>query len=211
MHSIIEDLNWRYATKKFDATKKVSEEDLEVIKESLRLTATSFGLQPLKFLIIKGDDIREQLRAASFGQEQLSGASHIIVICSYKDVSDTDVDSYMNTITEQRGTPPEALEQFAGYIKGWMQKMSLEQKSQWTTRQAYIALGHLLHTCASLRIDSTPMEGFDPTSYDDLLDLSSKNLEATLVCPIGYRHEEDETQHRKKVRKSSDEMFITIP
>ncbi|MCH2224576.1 MAG: TPM domain-containing protein [Crocinitomicaceae bacterium] len=211
MHSIVEDLNWRYATKKFDYTQKVSNKDLEVIKESLRLTATSFGLQPLKFIIIKGDDIREQLRAASYGQEQLSGASHIIVICTYKDVSENDVDAYMQSITKQRGTPAETLEQFSGYIKGWIKKLTPERRSEWTSRQAYIALGHLLQTCATLRIDSTPMEGFDPEAYDKLLDLSSKNLEATLVCPIGYRHSDDETQHRKKVRKGSDEMFITIP
>lgn len=207
MNKIIEDLNWRYAVKKFDSTKKVSQEDLEIIKESLRLVASSFGLQPLKYIIIENEEVKKQLIPASFGQAQVAECSHLIVICSTTDVQDIDVDMYMETISKVRGVPAEMLEQFGQYIKGWVAKMTQEQKSNWTTRQAYIALGQLMSTCAQLRIDSTPMEGFDASVFNEKLGLSEKGLEATLVCPIGYRSQEDESQYRPKVRKELEDLF----
>lgn len=207
MNKIIEDLNWRYATKKFDTTKKVSNEDLETIKESLRLVASSFGLQPLKYIIIENQELKNKLIPSSYGQMQVADCSYVIVICSTTDVQDIDVDLYMQTIEKVRETPIDMLEQFGQYIKGYIANMTKEQKSNWTTRQAYIALGQLLSTCAQLRIDSTPMEGFDPSAYNEVLGLSEKGLEATLVCPIGYRSEEDTAQHNKKVRKDSEDLF----
>ena len=99
---------------------------------------------------------------------------------------------------------------FGNYIKQAISPMSMDDKATWNSKQAYIVLGHLLHTCASLRIDSTPMEGFDPKAYDEILGLSAKQLRATLVCTIGYRHEEDQSQYMKKVRKSKEELFETI-
>lgn len=207
MHQIIEDLNWRYATKKFDSSKKVSDENIEVIKESLRLTATSYGLQPLKFLIIESPEIRAKLQPASYGQTQIVDASHLIVMCSYLNVSDEDVDTYMKIVSETREVPMEAVAPFGEHIKGSLSKMSGEDQALWASKQAYIALGQVLHTCASLRIDSTPMEGFDPQSYDEILGLKEQNLKATLVCAVGYRHDEDKNQHMKKVRKSSEDIF----
>lgn len=207
MHQIIEDLNWRYATKKFDPAKKVSDENIEVIKESLRLTATSYGLQPLKFLIIESPELRAKLQPASYGQTQIVDASHLIVICSYLNVSDEDVDAYMKTVSETREVPLEAVAPFGEHIKGSLAKMNGDAQTLWASKQAYIALGQVLHTCASLRIDSTPMEGFDPQSYDDILGLKEQNLKATLVCAVGYRHDEDKNQHMKKVRKSSEDIF----
>lgn len=210
MHPIIEDLNWRYATKKYDPSKKVSTEDLEVIKESLRLTPTSYGLQPFKFLIIESEEIRQKLLPASYGQTQIIDASHVIVLCSQLDMNDEHIDGYMSTISETREIPVESLEQFSSYIKGAISPMTLEQKSLWNAKQAYIALGQVLATCATLRIDSTPMEGFDAAAYDQILGLKEKNLQAAVVCTIGYRHEEDKNQHLKKVRKSSEVLFETI-
>ena len=210
MNQIIQDLNWRYATKKYDATKKISDDDLATIKESLRLTATSFGLQSMKFLIVENPEIRKQLTPASFGQTQIEEASHLIILCSYIDVNDVHVDHYMKDVSTTREIPIEATAQFGDYIKGAIAGFSAEQKETWSSKQTYIALGQVMHTCATLRIDSTPMEGFDPAAYDDILDLSAKNLKANLVLAIGYRHEEDKNQHQAKVRKSYDVLFETI-
>lgn len=210
MNQITEDLNWRYATKKFDSTKKVSDEDLETIKESLRLTATSFGLQSMKFLIVEDPEVRQKLTAASWGQTQVTDASHLIVICTYIDVNNDHVDEYMQDVSTARNIPIEATSQFGDYIKGAIANFSAEEKTLWSAKQTYIALGQTLHTCARLRIDSTPMEGFDPAAYDEILGLSAKNLKATLLLPIGYRHEEDKNQHFAKVRKSSEVIFETV-
>ena len=116
----------------------------------------------------------------------------------------------MDRIVETRNVPKEGIQDFGNYIKQAISPMSMDDKATWNSKQAYIALGHLLHTCASLRIDSTPMEGFDPKAYDEILGLSAKQLRATLVCTIGYRHEEDQSQYMKKVRKSKEELFETI-
>lgn len=210
MNQIIEDLNWRYATKKFDPTKKVSAEDLETIKESLRLTATSYGLQSMKFLIVENPAIREQLKPVSWGQSQITDASHLIVLCSYIDINNDHVDQYMHDVATTRNLPLEATTQFGDFIKGTIATLTPEAKEIWSSKQVYIALGQALHTCATLRIDSTPMEGFDAKAYDEILGLSAKNLKATVLLPIGYRHEEDQNQHLAKVRKPSAVIFETI-
>lgn len=210
MHKIIEDLNWRYATKKFDPTKKLSEEQLDVIKESLRLVPTSYGLQPLKFLIIENPDIRQKLRDASYNQSPITDASHLIVICSYVDVSDKHVDEYMETIVKIREVEKDSTEGYGNFLKSEMDKMTIEEKTNWNSKQAYIALGQLLHTCANLRVDAIPMEGFQPGKYDEILNLREQNLTATLVCPIGFRAEDDHAQFRKKVRKFNYDLFETI-
>jgi nitroreductase len=210
MNQIIQDLNWRYATKKYDTTKKVSDNDLETIKESLRLTATSFGLQTMKFLIVENPAVREQLTPASWGQTQIAEASHLIIMCSYIDVNNEHVDHYMQDVSTTRKIPLEATAQFGDYIKGAITNFSAEHKATWSSKQTYIALGQVMHTCATLRIDSTPMEGFDPAAYDEILGLSAKNLQANLVLALGYRHEEDQTQHLAKVRKSNEVLFETI-
>ena len=210
MNQIIKDLNWRYAVKKFDPTKKVSNDDLETIKESLRLTATSYGLQSMKFLIIEDPKVREQLKPVSWGQTQVTDASHLIVMCSYIDVNNDHVDEYMQDVASTRNIPLEGTQQFGDYIKGTLKNLSADEKAIWSSKQTYIALGQVLHTCANLRIDSTPMEGFDAAAYDEILGLSAKNLKATLLLPIGYRHEEDEHQNYVKVRKSNAVLFETI-
>lgn len=210
MNQIINDLNWRYAVKKFDTAKKVSDEDLATIKESFRLTPTSFGLQSMKILIIENPAIREQLKPASWGQTQVTEASHLFVLCSYIDVNNDHVDVYMQDVATTREIPLEATTQFGDYIKGSLVNFSAEEKAIWSSKQTYIALGQAMHTCANLRIDATPMEGFDPAAYDEILGLSAQNLKATLLLPIGYRHEEDQNQHYAKVRKSNEVLFETI-
>lgn len=210
MHKVIEDLNWRYAVKKYDPSKKLTEEQVIVIKESLRLVPTSYGLQPLKYLIIEDEELRSKLQVASYGQTQVVDASHLIVLCSYLDVYDEHVDTYMKNIVQIRDVTLESTAKFGDYVKEVVSKLSQKEKEDWNSKQAYIALGQLMHTCASLRIDATPMEGFDSERYGEILGLKEKNLKATLVCAIGYRSDEDAAQHRKKVRRMHEELFETI-
>lgn len=207
MHKIIEDLNWRYATKKFDPTLKLSEEQLEIIMESLRLTASSFGLQAYKIFLIENPELRRELTAASYGQTPVSEASHLFIFCANTKVSEEDVSAYMSLISQERNVPSDNLQGFANGIQNSVNNMSSEQLISWTTKQTYIALGQLMNTCAALRVDCLPMEGFDSFKYDQILGLETQNLTATLVCPVGFRHKEDASQHKKKVRKARELFF----
>jgi len=210
MHKIIEDLNWRYATKKFDSSKIISSTDLEIIKASLRLTPSSYGLQPLQFLIVENKAIREELIPASYGQMQVADASHLIVICAITSIQDNHVDEYVENVIETRNADAERVNRYGAFMKQIFSDFTASEKLNWASNQAYIALGQLLHTCANLRIDATPMEGFIVDRYMEILQLTAKNLTPVLVCPIGYRHEDDKAQYENKVRKDFDELFEVI-
>ncbi|MCR9173017.1 MAG: NAD(P)H-dependent oxidoreductase [bacterium] len=207
MQQIIDDLNWRYATKKFDPVKKLSEQQMETLKESIRLSASSYGLQAYKVLIITDPEIREALMEASHGQRPVVDASHLFVFCAYTKVSEADVAKYIQLISLTRGTDPNSLIGFHNGIVNSIKNKSTEDIVAWTSKQTYIALGQLMHTCASLRVDALPMEGFVPSAYNEILGLDELNLTATLACPVGFRHEADEAQFRKKVRKSNEDLF----
>ena len=210
MHDIIKDLNWRYATKKFDSSKNIKDEDFEVIKDSLRLVPTSYGLQPLKFIIVESPELRQELQTMSYNQSQIVDASHLIIICSYRDLNETHIDEYVANISSTRDVHEEMMKGYGDFMKLTISKMDDDQKFRWNKNQAYIALGQLIHTCATLKIDATPMEGFKGKDYDKLLGLSDQNLTASLIVPMGYRHKDDNAQHQKKVRKSQDELFIIL-
>ena len=210
MSQFNENAKWRYATKKFDTSKKVSTEDLETLKEAIRLSASSFGLQLYKVIIVENSEIRTKLQGASWGQTQIVDASHLIVFANQTSVTDSDVDGYINNVAATRNIPADALSGFGDYMKGAIGNMPEEVKSTWTSKQTYIALGNLLNAAAELKIDVTPMEGFVPAQYNEILGLDKLNLNASLVAAVGYRHEEDATQHAAKVRKSNEDLFLTI-
>ena len=207
---LIESLNWRYATKKFDATKKIKPEDLETIKEAVRLSASSYGLQLYKVLVIDDPEIREKLKPASWGQTQITDASHLFVFCNYTDVKDENIDEYLDLKANTQGLEREGLVDYGNMMKGAVSGMSEDIKSQWTARQTYIALGNLLAVCSMLRIDACPMEGFEPAKYNEILGLNEQGLNAAVIATVGYRSEEDRTQHLKKVRKPADSLFESI-
>ncbi len=207
MSKIIEDLNWRYATKRFDATRKINDKDLEVIKESLRLVPSSYGLQPLKYLLVESNELREQLVQASYGQKQVQDASHLIVICSHRRMEEEQIDAYLENVANTREIDLNSTKGYGDFMKQTIAKMSAEEIASWNDKQAYIALGQLLHTCASLRIDATPMEGFDADKYAEILNVDKNDYKINLVCPIGYRHKEDVAQNLKKVRKAIHHLF----
>lgn len=210
MSQIIEDLNWRYATKKYDTSKKISASDLDILKNVLTLVPTSNGLQPFKFLIIENTEIREKLKEKSFGQSQITDASLLIVMCSYKSIDSEFVENYLKLNATHRNVPLENFDGFRGHLHRTVVSKNEEEILNSNSKQVYIALGHLLHAAAQLRIDTTPMEGFIADAYDEILGLSEKNLHATVVCTLGYRSADDNYQHLKKVRKSQEDLFEVI-
>ena len=210
MSNFIENQNWRYATKKFETTKKVSESDLAILKEAIRLSTSSYGLQPYKVLIIENPELREKLMPVSWNQSQVVDASHLIVFANETNIGNTEIDAFVKNMIDTRGIPAESLNGYSGFMKSKINELTPEQKSIWTAKQAYLALGNLLNAAAELKIDVTPMEGFDSVAYNEILNLDAQNLNATLVATVGYRHEEDATQFYAKVRKSTNELFITI-
>ncbi len=207
MSQIIEDLNWRYATKRFDSTQKISKKDLETIKESLRLVPSSYGLQPLKYIFVESKNIREQLVPASYGQRQVQDASHLILICSHQKMEEKQIDAYLENVAKTRDVELSTTKGYGDFMKQTISRMSENEIKSWNDKQAYIALGQLLQTCSTLRIDATPMEGFDSNQYAEILGMNNEEYKINLVCPIGYRHEEDSSKDLKKVRKSLEELF----
>ena len=210
MSTFLDHQNWRYATKKFDTTKKISTEDLNILKEAIRLSSSSYGLQPYKEIIVENPEIRALLQPAAWGQSQIVEASHLIIFANETNVDDSTIDSYLKKISETRNTPIEALSGYGDFMKSKITTLETEVKNIWTAKQTYLALGNLLNAAAELKIDVTPMEGFVAERVNEILGLEKLGLNASLLATLGYRHAEDATQHYKKVRKSTEELFITL-
>jgi nitroreductase len=210
MSTFIENQNWRYATKKFNSEKKISNSDLEILKEAIQLSSSSYGLQPYKVLIIENEEIRKQLQPASWGQSQITDASHLFVFASETNVDAEYITRYAENMAKTRNIPFDSVKGYADFMIGNISTLTPEKQLIWAQKQAYLALGNLLNAAAELKIDVTPMEGFLPEQYNEILGLSEKGLHATLVATIGYRHDEDDTQHYAKVRKPKSELFETI-
>lgn len=207
---IISSLKWRYATKKFDATKKLSEDKLGVLKEAFNLTALSYGLQTLRLIVIESNEKREALVEHAFGQRQVADASHLLVLCIDTKVDAEDVNHHFNAIKTIRETPDEILDPFKVQMTATIENMSDTDKTAWTKNQAYIALGNLMTVCAVEKIDSCPMEGFNPEAFDKALQLKEKQLSSVLLLPVGYRAKDDMFSGFKKVRKALSETVIEL-
>lgn len=210
MSTFINNQNWRYATKKFDATKKISPEDLNTLKEAIRLSTSSYGLQPYKVIIVENTELREQIKNAAWGQSQVVDASHLIVFANYTDINETDIDNYFKKISETRKITMASLDGYSKFMKVKVLSLTAEEKKIWFSKQTYLALGNLLNAAAELKIDVTPMEGFETTDVNKILGFEKTGMNASLLATIGYRHKDDNTQHLKKVRKTQEELFITI-
>jgi len=206
----IDNLKWRYAVKKFDHHKILSDNQINILKQAFNLTATSYGLQPIKLVVVKNKDIQKELVLHSWNQQQVSQASHILVICVDTKLDETDVEKYFERVKEIRNTPDEIINSFKEYLKTTISGKTTEDLLSWGKNQAYLALGNLLTVCANEKIDSCPMEGFIPEKYDEVLGLKEKNLSSVLVLPVGYRAEDDIMTQQKKVRKNIDEIVIDI-
>lgn len=203
-------LKWRYATKKFDRNKLLPEEKVDILKKTFNLTATSYGLQPLKMLVISNKEIQKKLRGFSFDQQQVDTASHVLVLCIEKEVDEDFIKAYFSREKRVRETPDEVLEPFQNFLVKDFKTKAKEEIEAWAINQAYLALGTLLTVCAAEEIDACPMEGFEPEKYDELLQLHEKNLKSVLVLPVGYRAEDDMFSTFKKVRRPLDDVIINV-
>ena len=210
MSTTLENLNWRYATKKFDATRKIADKDLATIKEAVRLSASSYGLQPYKILIIESPELRAKLQPAAWGQTQIVDASHLIIFANLTNFGDAEIEAFGKNMVETREIPAESIQGYVDFMKSKISTLPLETRNNWTAKQTYIALGNLLNVAAELKIDATPMEGFEAEKVNEILGLDKFGLNAAVIATLGYRHEEDATQHYKKVRKSNEELYITL-
>jgi len=210
MNTFLENQNWRYATKKFDATKKITATDFATLKEAIRLSSSSYGLQPYKIIIVENPEIRAQIKPAAWGQSQIVDASHIIVFANELNYGESGIDGYFKNVSQTREVPVESMKGYMDFMKATITALSDSERNIWSAKQTYLALGNLMNAAAELRIDVTPMEGFVPEQVNEILGLNELGLNATLIATLGYRHEEDATQYFKKVRKSNEELFITL-
>ncbi len=209
--TLLQQLHWRYATKQFDPAKKISDADWQTLEQALILTPTSYGFQPIKFLVIEDAAIREQLVPVSWGQMQPVDCSHYVVFAARLRNTEADVDHYMARIAEVRGSTIEAqagLKKMlvSDVVHGPRGKKALE----WATNQAYIALGNFMTAAALLGIDTCPMEGFEPDKYDAILNLPAQGYHAAVACAAGYRSVDDKYAVLPKVRFPASESILHI-
>jgi len=190
--------------------KKISADDLNTLKEAIRLSSSSYGLQPYQIIIVENPELRVRIQPASWGQSQVVDASHLIVFANETAVSEEKIEHYLDLICQKRNLPPGSMRGYGDYMKSVLLKLSPEEFKIWTSKQTYLALGNLLNAAAELKIDTTPMEGFVPEQVNEILGLDKLGLNASLLATIGYRHHEDSNQFNAKVRKSNEELFITL-
>ncbi|TKG88139.1 NAD(P)H-dependent oxidoreductase [Puteibacter caeruleilacunae] len=207
---ILKALNWRYAVKEFDSSKKLTEEQEQLLLEATRLSASSYGQQPFKVLVIKNEDLRQQLVPHSYGQDKVAHASHLFVFAVDTKLSDESVDHFIHLVSKTRNIPVPELEGLGNMVKSVYQRLDQESKIQWATRQAYLALGNLLTVAALQEIDVCPMEGFDRSAFDQILQLENKGLKSVVICTLGFRSENDQLQYAAKVRKPLNEFVEVI-
>jgi nitroreductase/dihydropteridine reductase len=207
--SLIENLNWRYATKKMTG-EAISAEALDNILEATRLSASSYGLQPFSVQVISNVEIKQQLLPAAYNQTQITDSSHLMVFTIWENLGDDLVASYINDIAQTRGIPAEALKGFSDMITGTINGLNQDQKQVWAAKQAYIALGTALAAAAEQRVDATPMEGFSPAEFDRILGLSEKGLKSVVVLALGVRSEEDQLASLPKVRRAKESFYSFI-
>lgn len=208
---ILESLKWRYAVKTFDPERKISQEDFAVLEEALRLSPSSHGFQPWKFIVVNDVQMREKLRAVSWNQPQVTEASHYIVLTSLTKVEENHVDHYMKTISSTQGVEIESLSRFRqSIVRDMIEGPRSKTVEAWGMMQVYIAMGFVMQAAAMMKIDSCPMEGFDPAAYDELLGLKDSGYRSAASVALGYRHPDCRRQHLKKVRYSKEEVFKYI-
>ena len=208
--SLIAPLNWRYATKKFDSTKKLSSEQLDELLKATQLAPSSVGLQSYKIIVVEDKAIREKLSEAANGQSQITDASQLIIFASETRLDEAYIANYIDYVSEKREIARENLAGFEQMIKGNVNRLSDEQRIAWSNKQVYIALGVLLTAAAEMGIDACPMEGFNAAQFDELLGLKEKELTTVVLAAVGFRSEDDSYSKLAKVRKPEDELFIHI-
>lgn len=204
----LKNLQWRYATKKFDSSKELSEEKISILKETFKLTATSFGLQPLKLLVISNPELKKQLVPATYHQAQVQDASHVLVLCLEKKIGPSFIKDHFSRVEAIRNTARDILTPFEDELLNYFEGKSATEIEAWMINQLYLTLGALLTVCATEKIDSCPIEGFEPEKYNEILKLDDLGLKSVVVLAVGYRDNEDFFGKLKKVRRGIEELII---
>ena len=209
--TLINQLRWRYATKQFDTTKKISAADWATLEESLVLTPSSFGLQPWRFIVVTDQATKDKLVAASWDQRQVADASHVVVFAIKKNVGAAEVNHYLNRIAQVRGVSAESLNGFRDVLLGFLaQPADQFDVNFWSTRQTYIALGNFMTSAALLGVDTCPMEGIVPNHYDEILGLDAQGYKTVVVAAAGYRAASDKYATLPKVRFAPEEVITHV-
>jgi nitroreductase / dihydropteridine reductase len=209
---IIESLNWRYATKRMTG-EKLPAQDLQTILDAIRLSASSYGLQPYHVFVIENEGVKKQLQPLAYGQAQIVESSHVLVFAAWNSVSEAHIDEYLQGYSETTGMPIEKILSFGVKDRMMQSIFNLPQNEQyhWAAKQAFIALGTGIIAAASLKVDATPMEGFMPSKVDELLGLPEKNLRSVVILALGYRDAANDFMSKSpKHRWSAEKLFIKI-
>ncbi|KQQ33787.1 NAD(P)H-dependent oxidoreductase [Duganella sp. Leaf126] len=211
MSDLIDKLNWRYATKKYNPAKQLEQAKLDKILEAIRLAPTSSGLQPFEVLVVKTPELRDKIRAVAWNQSGVSEASHLLVFAAWDNITEERIDMMFDMTNDQRGFINEGWEAYRKQLKGIVASRTLEQNAEAAARQVYIALGLAMVAAAEEHVDSTPMEGFDPKAVDEILGLGARHLKSVVILPLGYRADEgDWLANLKKVRRPMDQIVSEI-
>jgi len=203
-------LQFRYATKAFDSSKKLPSAEKKALLESLPLAPSSFGMQLWKFFIIEDASTREKLKEVSWGQAQVTDSDFHVVFAVETTFDEARIDKWVSHMADVQGTPAEAAAGLKGAIMGFVADWSDEQKVEWAKLQAYVALGQFMTSAALLKVDTCPMEGIDQAAYDDILGLKEKGYTTAVACSVGYRSPEDKYAGTPKARFSYEEMVEVI-
>ncbi len=203
-------LNWRYATKRFDPSRKITFRDWQLLADSLRLAPSSYGLQPWKFILVQTPELRQKLQTVSRNQTQVTDCSHYVVICFRRSLDENDIQKHISNIANVRNVSLDSLSEYKkGAITSLIHGPRAKSLDSWAQRQAYIAMGFLMMNAALMEIDTCPMEGIDPTAYEELLGLQGSPYGVVAAVAIGYRSPDDKYAQLKKVRFSHDQVFKT--
>jgi nitroreductase len=206
--TLLQQLNWRYATKKFDPVRKIPAATWQALEQALILSASSYGLQPYRFLVVADAQTRETLKAVSWGQAQVTEASHFVVFTRKLRLMENEIARFVDLTTDTRGMPRASLQGYRDMMVGDLVKGPRSAVvAEWAARQAYIALGNLLTSAALLGVDACPMEGLDPAKYDEILGLPAKGYGTVCACALGYRAADDKYAVAKKVRLPAGELI----
>jgi len=210
MNNILDALEWRYAVKKFDDKASLTEQQILEVKKVFNLSASSYGLQPYKMIVVQNPELKEKLVPASFGQQQISQSAAILVFAVRTDFGMDYIDQFFKDMSTKRQIPLENLEGYKNFMKGSFANKSEDEISSWATKQVYLTMGHMLASLAALQIDACPMEGLDPQAYDKILDLEAKQLKTIVAMPIGVGAPDDTSATALKVRKDLSDIIIDL-
>lgn len=209
--SILQDSQWRYATKKFDPTKKVDDKLVAQIVEAARLAPTSSGLQPYKVLVITNQELKKKIASVSMGQDQPADCSHLLVFAAWDNYTEERIDHIYNITTKEREQAPDRYNAYVERLKAAYLNRPASENFNHIARQSYIGFAYAIAVAAELKVDATPMEGFDNNAVDALLELNTMGLKSVTMLPLGYRDEaNDWLINLKKVRHPESEFVITI-